>query len=62
MQWLLPDIPFSDVRRAIMDSSEELIDNYQDDETNSILTLCRMILTMDTGKIIPKDIAGNAVA
>ncbi|PCL73700.1 aminoglycoside nucleotidyltransferase ANT9, partial [Klebsiella pneumoniae] len=32
------------------------------DETNSILTLCRMILTMDTGKIIPKDIAGNAVA
>lgn len=62
LEELLPDIPFSDVRRAIMDSSEELIDNYQDDETNSILTLCRMILTMDTSKIIPKDIAGNAVA
>ncbi|PCL68523.1 aminoglycoside nucleotidyltransferase ANT9, partial [Klebsiella pneumoniae] len=43
LEELLPDIPFSDVRRAIMDSSEELIDNYQDDETNSILTLCRMI-------------------
>ena len=45
-----------------MDSSEDLIDNYQGDEINSILTLCRMILTVDTGRILAKDTAGNIVA
>ena len=59
---LLADIPFSDVKTAIMDSSEDLIDNYQGDEINSILTLCRMILTVDTGRILAKDTAGNIVA
>lgn len=59
---LLPDISFSDVKKAMMDSLDLLINHYEGDEANTILTLCRMILTMDTKQIIPKDVAGNSIS
>ncbi|MEB7421259.1 DUF4111 domain-containing protein [Staphylococcus arlettae] len=55
----IPEIPFTDLQKAIKDSSKEIIRNYYGDETNVILTLCRMILTYTTGSFYPKDLAGN---
>lgn len=58
---LIPEIPLIDLQKAIEDASRELIADYEGDETNVILTLCRMILTYSTGDIYPKDVAGEVV-
>lgn len=62
LEKFLPKIPIEDVKQAIMNSVNELVINYIGDETNVILTLCRMILTFKTGEIYPKDIAGKMCA
>lgn len=54
----IPEIPFTDIKKAILSSSNEIVIQHKDDETNVILTLCRMILTLKTGNIYSKDKAG----
>lgn len=56
---LMPEIPFKDVKRALKDSVRELVKQYNGDETNILLTLCRMITTSSSEKIYPKDVAGK---
>lgn len=62
LEKIIPEIPIEDVKHAIMDSVNGLVAHYDGDETNTILTLCRMILTLKSGKIYPKDIAGEMKA
>lgn len=58
----LPDIPFEDVENAIMDSLNELTENADGDEVNCILTLCRMIDTLENKVINSKSISGRKVS
>lgn len=62
LEKMIPEIPFTDVKKAIMDSVNEIVTQYDGDETNSILTLCRMILTFKTGNVYSKDVAGEKQA
>lgn len=58
---LIPDVPFIDLQKAIKESSKELIKDFYGDEKNVILTLCRMIVTYETGKFYSKDLAGSMI-
>ncbi|WP_312586846.1 aminoglycoside adenylyltransferase domain-containing protein, partial [Staphylococcus aureus] len=58
---LIPDVPFIDLQKAIKESSKVLIKDFYGDETNVILTLCRMIVTYETGKFYSKDFAGSMI-
>lgn len=57
----IPEIPDTDVKKAIGDTLPELMENYAGDERNTLLTLCRMIVTLKTGEIIPKQHAAERV-
>lgn len=59
---LLPSVPERDLHRSIHDGVRDLIDDLVGDERNVLLTLARMIVTLDTGSIVPKDVAAEQVA
>ncbi|MHA7985010.1 aminoglycoside adenylyltransferase family protein [Rathayibacter sp. CAU 1779] len=59
---LIPAIPPKDLERAIVDSLPELVDNLRGDERNVLLTLARMQHTLETGRIVPKDVAAERIA
>lgn len=54
-------VPTAHVRRAIRDSLEALLDDLEGDERNVLLTLARMVVTLETGEIVPKDEAAHRV-
>lgn len=54
---VLPDIPESVIRQAIVDALPALLSSLEGDERNVLLTLARMWHTLETGEFIPKDIA-----
>lgn len=54
---LIAPIPEADLRRAIVDSLPALTDGLRGDERNVLLTLARMWMTLETGEIVPKDVA-----
>lgn len=56
---LLPDIPRSDIHRAIKDVLPVLIETLQGDERNVLLTLARMWRTLITGEFVSKDVAAD---
>ncbi|MGG5372128.1 aminoglycoside adenylyltransferase domain-containing protein [Enterococcus sp. AZ196] len=58
LEKIIPEIPIEDVKKAIMDSVSDLLTHYDGDETNVLLTLCRMILTLKENRVYPKDLAG----
>jgi streptomycin 3"-adenylyltransferase len=58
---LIDPVPANDLRRAIVDSLPSLLDDLVDDERNVILTLARMLVTVSTGDIVPKDEAARRV-
>lgn len=51
---VLPPIPDSDFRRAILDSLPLLVQNIEGDERNTILTLARMYYSLINGTITSK--------
>lgn len=59
---LLPTVPDGDLRRAILDSLPSLLDDLEGDERNVLLTLARMVVTLGTGEIVPKDVAAQVVS
>lgn len=65
-EWLLdeliPLVPAADVRRAIHDSLAALLADLIGDERNVLLTLARMIVTLESDDIVPKDAAAHRVA
>ena len=54
-------VPAADVQRAIRDSLEPLLGDLEGDERNVLLTLARMVVTLKTGEIVPKDEAAQRV-
>jgi streptomycin 3"-adenylyltransferase len=52
---LIPEISANDIRKAIRDSLPILIGHTKGDERNVILTLARMLVTLDTGIFFSKD-------
>lgn len=60
-QEVLPLVPPGDLRRAIVDSLPPLLTTLRGDERNVLLTLARMCVTLETGAIVPKDVAAARV-
>nr|WP_284500897.1 aminoglycoside adenylyltransferase domain-containing protein [Bowdeniella massiliensis] len=52
---LLPTVPTQVLRRAVADCVEEVVAGVEGDECNVLLTLARILVTLETGKIVPKD-------
>jgi aminoglycoside 9-adenylyltransferase len=59
---LIPLVPAADVRRAIHDSLPALLGDLLGDERNVLLTLARMIVTLESDDIVPKDEAARRIA
>ncbi len=58
---LLDPVPTPDLRRSMRDSLASLFEDLVGDERNVLLTLARMVVTTETGRILPKDEAAVAV-
>lgn len=58
---LLDPVPVDDLRRAVRDSLDALLADLVGDERNVLLTLARMVVTVRTGDVVPKDQAAALV-
>jgi streptomycin 3"-adenylyltransferase len=58
---VLDPVPAQDLRRSVKDSLPSLLDDLVGDEGNVLLTLARMVVTLDTGQIVSKDEAARYV-
>lgn len=56
---LLAAAPADDLQRAMRDCLEPLLGDLEGDERNVLLTLARMLVTAETGQIVPKDVAAR---
>lgn len=54
-------VPGADLRRSLFDALPDLLSDLAGDERNVLLTLARMVYTLRTGVIVPKDEAAAAV-
>jgi len=54
-------VPSADLRRAMRDSLQPLLADLHGDERNVLLTLARMVVTLETGEIVSKDDAARHV-
>lgn len=52
---LLRPVPASDLRRSMHDGLAPLLDDLVGDERNVLLTLARMLVTLESGEIVAKD-------
>jgi predicted nucleotidyltransferase len=59
---LLDPVPNADLRRAMVDGIPSLLADLRGDEANVILTLARIGVTLETGVIVPKDVAADRMA
>jgi streptomycin 3"-adenylyltransferase len=55
-------VPPDDVARSMFGALPGLLEDLVGDERNVLLTLARMVHTLGTGAIVPKDVAAAAVA
>jgi streptomycin 3"-adenylyltransferase len=58
---LIEPVPVADVRRAIHDCLPGLLGDLRGDERNVLLTLARMIVTLESGEIVGKEEAARQV-
>jgi streptomycin 3"-adenylyltransferase len=56
---VLPVVPSGDLRRAMLDELPSLMDDLAHDTRNVLLTLARILGTLETGEIMPKDVAAE---
>ena len=56
---VLDPVPEDDLRRAMVESLPSLLEALHADERNVILTLARMWVTVESGEIVPKDVAAD---
>jgi aminoglycoside 9-adenylyltransferase len=59
---LIEAVPAADIRRAIHDSLPGLLDDVNGDVRNVLLTLARMIVTLESDEIVPKDQAVRRIS
>lgn len=55
-------VPPELLARAALAVVPDLLEEIEGDERNTLLTLARVLVTLDTGRIVPKDAAAEAVA
>jgi len=58
---VLDPVSAHDLRRSVKDSLASLLGDLEGDERNVLLTLARMVVTLDTGQIVSKDEAARQV-
>jgi predicted nucleotidyltransferase len=58
---LLDAVPPHDLRRSLVDGLDPLLGDLDGDERNVLLTLARMVVTLDTGQIVSKDEAARRI-
>jgi|tagenome__1003787_1003787.scaffolds.fasta_scaffold19972648_1 aminoglycoside 9-adenylyltransferase len=58
---LLAPVPISDLHASIHAGLDQLLHELVDDERNVLLTLARMIVTSESGHIVPKERAADLV-
>jgi predicted nucleotidyltransferase len=58
---ILEQVPAQDLLRSMRDSLDALLSDLAGDERNVLLTLARMLVTFDTGRLVPKDEAAREV-
>lgn len=56
---LLESVPATDLRRAMHDILPSLLDDLSGDERNVLLTLARVVVTLESGRIVAKDQAAT---
>lgn len=56
---VIPAVPFHEIKKAIQSSLPYLIDSFEGDERNVLLTLARMWYSLETGEITSKDVAAE---
>jgi len=56
---ILPDVPFEDLRAALMGVVPGLMSDLESDTANVLLTLARILYTLETGEFTSKDAAAN---
>lgn len=61
LQEVLPAAPVSHLRRAALRVMPAVIENAAGDERNALLTMARIVLTVQTGTIVSKDAAAAMV-
>lgn len=59
---LLEPVPEQDLKASMYDALPSLVAGLRGDERNVLLTLARMVVTLESGRIVPKDVAAQAVA
>ena len=59
---LLDPVPVRDLRRAIVAGVPGLLGDLDGDTRNVLLSLARIVATLETGEIVPKDAAADLVA
>ena len=58
---LLDPVPTGDIRRSMVAGIPGLLADLQSDTRNVLLTLARILATLSTGEIVPKDVAADLV-
>jgi streptomycin 3"-adenylyltransferase len=58
---LLEPVPVEDLRRSVHDSLDPLLEDLVGDERNVLLTLARMVVTLESGPIVGKDEAVHQI-
>ena len=56
---LLPEVPPTDLARAMTDEIGSLLADLETDTANVLLTLARIWTTLETRQIVPKDVAAD---
>lgn len=59
---LVPPVSAERLRQAALDSIPRLLGALEGDERNVLLTLARVVITVETGSIVSKDAAASSVA
>ncbi|MCQ9342088.1 MULTISPECIES: aminoglycoside adenylyltransferase domain-containing protein [Corynebacterium] len=59
---LIPPIPSALLHHAVKAVIPDLMEEIIGDEMNSLLTLARILVTLDTGQIVSKDAAADMIA
>lgn len=59
---LVAPVPPDLLRRALLEVIPDLLEEIEGDERNTLLTLARILVTLETGRIVSKDAAAEAIA